>query len=147
MPQTKEMKDKEQSQEEIVPISQLSKQLGITTRTLRYWEEVGIIESVERAEGANRGYTPYIVRRIKFIIKLKELGLSIQQFQELYKVYGDARRTDIMVPKLIAILDNHINQIDSKIERLTSLKNEIVEYREKMTAKLDPGASTNEQSL
>jgi MerR family transcriptional regulator, repressor of the yfmOP operon len=141
------MKDKEQTKEEIVPISQLSKQLGITTRTLRYWEEVGIIESVERAEGANRGYTPYIVRRIKFIIKLKELGLSIQQFQELYKVYGDARRTDIMVPKLIAILDNHINQIDSKIERLASLRNDIVEYREKMTAKLDAVTSSDDQNL
>ena len=141
------MKDNEPQKEEIVPISQLSKQLGITTRTLRYWEEVGIIESVERAEGANRGYTPYIIRRIKFIIKLKELGLSIQQFQELYKVYGDARRTDIMVPKLIAILDNHINQIDSKIARLASLRNEIVEYREKMTAKLDPAASTGEQNV
>ncbi len=147
MLQTKEMKNKEQTKEEIVPISQLSKQLGITTRTLRYWEEMGIIESVERAEGANRGYTPYIIRRIKFIIKLKELGLSIQQFQELYKVYGDARRTDIMVPKLIAILDNHINQIDSKIARLASLRNEIVEYREKMTAKLDAVASTDDQSL
>ena len=147
MLQTKEMKNKEQTKEEIVPISQLSKQLGITTRTLRYWEEMGIIESVERAEGANRGYTPYIIRRIKFIIKLKELGLSIQQFQELYKVYGDARRTDIMVPKLIAILDNHINQIDSKIARLASLRNDIVEYRQKMTAKLDAVASTDDQTL
>ncbi len=145
--QKKEMKDKEQTIEEIVPISQLAKQLGITTRTLRYWEEVGIIESVERAEGANRGYTPYIIRRIKFIIKLKELGLSIQQFQELHKVYGDARRTDIMVPKLIAILDNHINQIDSKIARLASLRHDIVEYREKMTAKLDAVGSTDDQSL
>ena len=141
------MKDKEQQKEEIVPISQLAKQLGITTRTLRYWEEVGIIESVERAEGANRGYTPYIIRRIKFIIKLKELGLSIQQFQELYKVYGDARRTDIMVPKLIAILDSHINQIDSKIARLASLRNDIDEYRQKMAAKLEAVASTDDKDI
>lgn len=124
--------------EETISIGQLSKELGITTRTLRYWEEVGIIESIDRAEGANRGYTPYIVRRIKFILKLKELGLSIRQLQDLYKVYGDAKRTDILVPKLIEILDDHIRQVDSKIAKLASLRSEIVDYRNRMSAKISP---------
>ncbi len=139
----------ENAEEEIVSISELSKQLGITTRTLRYWEEVGIIESVERAEGAIRGYTPYFIRRIKFILKLKELGLSIRQLQELQKVYGEAKRTDIMVPKLIEILGNHVKQIDNKISRLASLKNEIVEYRQKLVAKHehDAAASTEKRDL
>ena len=55
--------------EEIEPIGELAKSLGLTTRTLRYWEEVGIIESMQRPDGATRGYTPYYVRRIKFIMR------------------------------------------------------------------------------
>ena len=62
--------------EEAVSIGELAKSYGLTTRTLRYWEEVGIVVSVERPDGATRGYTPYYVRRIKFILKLKELGLT-----------------------------------------------------------------------
>ncbi|MDA8413443.1 MAG: MerR family transcriptional regulator [Desulfobacteraceae bacterium] len=123
--------------EEIVPIGDLAKSLGLTTRTLRYWEEVGIIESEERSGGATRGYSPYFVRRIKFIMKLKNLGLTIKEMQDLYNAYGEAKQTDRMIPQLIAILDKHINMVDEKIAMLASARNEIVEYRRKMMIKHD----------
>lgn len=121
--------------EEVLPIGDVAKELGLTTRTLRYWEEVGIIESVPRADGATRGYTPYFVRRIKFILKLKELGLTIKEMQDLYVAYGEAKETDRMIPKLVAILDEHIKKVDEKMSNLASLRKEIVEYRHRMAAK------------
>lgn len=123
--------------EEIISIGELSKELGITTRTLRYWEEVGIIETVNRPDGATRGYTPYVVRRIKFIIKLKEMGLTIKEMQDLYTAYGEAKQTDKMVPRLIELLDSHIMNIDKKIAGLSSLRSDITEYRQKMVNKLN----------
>lgn len=126
-----------QDSEEIVTIGELCKTLGLTTRTLRYWEEVGIIEAVERSDGANRGYTPYTVRRIKFIMKLKDLGLTIKEMQDLYKIYGEAKQTERMVPELVRILDFHTKMIDDKIEKLSSLRSEIVEYRNKIQGKFD----------
>lgn len=81
--------------EEVVTIGEVAITLGLTTRTLRYWEEVGIIESVQRSDGAVRGYTPYTIRRIKFIMKLKELGLTIKEMQILYSLRrSEADRTD-----------------------------------------------------
>lgn len=121
---------------EVCSIGELAKELGLTTRTLRYWEEVGIIESVERADGANRGYTDYFVRRIKFILKLKELGLTIREMQDLYAAYGDAKQTSNMIPRLIEILDTHIGKIDEKMASLASLRKDIVEYRRRMRKKL-----------
>jgi MerR family transcriptional regulator, repressor of the yfmOP operon len=118
--------------EEAVSIGEVAKEYGLTTRTLRYWEEVGIIESVERPDGATRGYTPYYVRRIKFILKLKELGLTIKEMQDLYVAYGDAKETDRMIPRLIEMLDQHIDKVDEKMSQLASLRKEIVEYRQKM---------------
>ncbi len=129
------MNRQENANEEIVSIGEVSTSLGLTTRTLRYWEEVGIIESVPRADGATRGYTPYFVRRIKFILKLKELGLTIKEMQDLYSAYGEAKQTDRMIPRLIQILDEHINMIDVKMAKLASLRSEIVEYRQKMITK------------
>lgn len=123
--------------EEITSIGELCKSLGLTTRTLRYWEEVGIIEAVKRPDGANRGYTPYTVRRIKFIMKLKDFGLTIKEMQDLYKVYGEAKQTDKMIPELIRILDMHINMVDEKITKLSSLRNDIVDYRQKMQTKFN----------
>lgn len=123
------------AQEEIVSIGDLAKSLGLTTRTLRYWEEVGIIESEERLGGATRGYSPYFVRRIKFILKLKDLGLTIKEMQDLYAAYGEAKQTDQMIPQLISILDKHINMVDEKIAKLASVRKDIVEYRQKMITK------------
>jgi DNA-binding transcriptional MerR regulator len=127
--------DQQNEGEEITPIGELAISVGLTTRTLRYWEEVGIIESVQRADGAARGYTPYFVRRIKFIMKLKELGLTIKEMQDLYIAYGEAKQTDRMIPRLVEILDEHINMVDEKIAKLASLRKEIVEYKQKMRVK------------
>lgn len=116
-------------EEDLKSIGEVAKELGITTRTLRFWDEVGIIEASPRSTGSNRFFTPYMVRRIKFIIKLKELGLSIKEMQHLYEYYGHAKRTDKMIPQLVALLDKHMRQIDEKIARLTSLRQDIANYR------------------
>lgn len=129
------MKSDEENQE-VIAIGDLAKSLGVTTRTLRYWEEVGIIESEERADGANRGYSPYFVRRIKFIMKLKELGLTIKEMQDLYVAYGEAKQTDRLIPQLVQVLDKHIKMVDEKVARLASLRKDIAEYRQRMTTKL-----------
>lgn len=130
------MTENEQS-DQLVSISELAKTLGLTTRTLRYWEEVGIIESAQRADGAMRGYSPYFVRRIKFILKLKDLGLTIKEMQDLYCAYGNAKETDRMIPRLIEILDDHINLVDDKMAKLASLRKDIVEYRQRVVTKFN----------
>jgi DNA-binding transcriptional MerR regulator len=123
--------------EGVVSIGELASSLGLTTRTLRYWEEVGIIESIQRADGATRGYTPYFIRRIKFIMKLKELGLTIREMQDLYVAYGEAKETEKMIPRLIQMLDDHINKVDEKMAKLASLRKEIVDYRQRMISKFN----------
>jgi MerR family transcriptional regulator, repressor of the yfmOP operon len=129
--------DEIQDGEAITSIGDLAISLGLTTRTIRYWEEVGLVDSVQRSDGATRGFTPYYVRRLKFIMKLKELGLTIKEMQELYSAYGEAKQTERMVPRLVEILDEHLDKIDEKMAKLASLKNEIVSYRDKLGARFD----------
>jgi DNA-binding transcriptional MerR regulator len=124
-----------QDGEEIIPIGDLAISLGLTTRTIRYWEEVGIVESVQRSDGATRGFTPYYVRRLKFIMKLKELGLTIKEMQDLYAAYGEAKQTERMVPRLVEILDEHIDTLDRKMAKLASLRSDIISYRSKLRSK------------
>ena len=128
-----------QEQEELIAIGELAKSLNLTTRTLRYWEEAGLIEAAPRSEGSNRFYTKDISKRVRFIIKLKELGLTIQELQDLYIAYGEVKRTDRMIPALVNVLDRHINLVDEKMARMASLRKDIVEYRQRMSSKIDPG--------
>jgi len=134
-----DVKGNQMTEEQLTSISELSASLGLTTRTLRYWEEVGIIESAERADGAARGYTPYFVRRIKFIMKLKHLGLTIKEMQSLYSFYGETKQTDKLIPALLKTLDNHIETLDGRVANLTALRTEIVEYRQRIVAKQEAG--------
>jgi MerR family transcriptional regulator, repressor of the yfmOP operon len=125
--------------EETIPIGDVAMTLGVTTRTLRYWEEMGLIESYQRSGGGSRVYTPDMLRRIKFILRLKTLGLTIRELQVLGEAYGEARRTDNMIPRLIDTLDKHIDKVDEKIGELSSLRKEIVDYRQKMVDKFNLG--------
>ncbi|ABB31955.1 transcriptional regulator, MerR family [Geobacter metallireducens RCH3] len=127
----------EQEAEQLITIGEVARMLDLTTRTLRYWEEMGVVEASHRSEGGNRLYTPYMVRRMKFIIKLKELGLTIKEMQELGAAYGEARKTENMIPRLVEILDSHINKVDEKMANLASLRKDIVDYRHRMIEKFN----------
>jgi len=117
---------------EYISIGNLAKNIGVTTRTLRYYEEMGIMSPPRRQDGAVRFYTNEDVRKLKFIMRLKELGLTIKEMQELDAVYAEAKETDRIIPRLIEMLDNHINNLDEKMAKLASLRKEIIAYRQRM---------------
>lgn len=118
--------------EDCISIGTLASRSGVTTRTIRYYEEMGILSPSCRHEGGNRAYTPDDFRKLRFILKLKELGLTIREMQELDNVYAEARETDKIIPRLVGMLDSHIDTLDEKMSKLSSLRKEIVEYRKRM---------------
>jgi len=118
------------SKNKTVQIGELAKRLGITTRTIRYYEEIGLMGPSERLGGGTRTYTKEDILRLKFILKLKELGISLKEMQELAEHFDIHQQDfDTITPKLIEILDLHISKVDEKIANLSSLRNEIVDYR------------------
>ena len=117
---------------DVVQIGELAESLGITTRTIRYYEEIGLMEPPRRLEGGMRVYEKYDVKRLKFILKLKELGINLKEMNELADIYKTHQKPEMMVPKLLDILDMHINKIDEKISNLSSLRKDIVDYRSRV---------------
>ena len=84
----------------------------------------------ERLGGGTRTYSKDDILRLKFILKLKELGISLKEMQELAEHFDiNQQDFDTITPKLIEILDGHISKVDEKIANLSSLRHEIVEYR------------------
>ncbi|PNU19615.1 MerR family transcriptional regulator [Geothermobacter hydrogeniphilus] len=116
-----------------VQIGELAKKLGITTRTIRYYEEIGLMGVSERLGGGTRTYQREDVLRLKFILKLKELGITLREMQELADNF-DTGNQDFgkITPRLLEILDRHIGKVDQKIANLSSLRQEIVAYRQRI---------------
>ena len=64
----------------LLRIGELAQRVGLTERTIRYYEEVGLLDSVKRSDGGTRVYTDDDVRRLRFIQKLKGLGLGADDY-------------------------------------------------------------------
>ncbi len=117
-----------------VQIGELAKSLDITTRTIRYYEEIGLMGKTERLGGGTRTYTQDDILRLKFILKLKTLGIALKEIQELSDIFDiNEKNFHKITPKLIQILDSHISKVDEKMASLSSLRKDIVDYRVRIT--------------
>ncbi|MGH2499675.1 MAG: MerR family transcriptional regulator [Candidatus Limnocylindria bacterium] len=117
-------------------IGELAARLGLTERTIRYYEELGLLDSVKRLEGGQRVYTDDDVRRLRFILKLKMLGLSLQEMLELERLYRAHRSNRDVLPRLVELLDLHLAATADRIGELAALRDEIRSYREHVAQRL-----------
>jgi MerR family transcriptional regulator, repressor of the yfmOP operon len=117
-------------------IGELASKVGLTERTIRYYEELGLLESVKRLEGGVRVYTDEDVRRLRYIGKLKMLGLTLQEMLELERMYRRHRSNRSVLPRLVELLDAHLATLDDRMSELRALRDEIRSYRQHVTRRL-----------
>jgi DNA-binding transcriptional MerR regulator len=118
-------------------IGELASKVGVTERTIRYYEERGLLESVKRLDGGQRVYTDDDVRRLKFIQKLKVLGLTLAEMQELETLYGRHRTNAKVLPRLVELLEAHLTTVSERLAELTALRDEIRSYRSHVMKRLE----------
>ena len=117
-------------------IGELASRVGLTERTIRYYEELGLLDSVKRLEGGVRVYTDHDVRRLRYIRKLKTLGLSLQEMHELESMYQRHLSNRTVLPRLVELLDAHLVTINERVGELQALQDEIRSYREHVARRL-----------
>ena len=117
-------------------IGEVSKMVEISLRTIRYYEELGLLNSVKRVEGGKRIYTDDDVRRLKFIKRLKILGLSLTEMKELEDIWSIHKKNERVLKRLTEILGSHLTRLDDRITDLNILRNEIVEYQDRVHVKI-----------
>ena len=118
-------------------IGELAAKVGLTERTIRYYEERGLLESVKRLDGGQRVYTDDDIRRLKFIQKLKVLGLTLAEMQELETLYGRHHTNAKVLPRLIELLDSHLATVGERLGELAALRDEIRSYRQRVIKRLE----------
>jgi len=115
-------------------ISDLAAEFGVTTRTIRFYEEKGLVHP--RREGQKRLYTPADRVRIKLILRGKRIGMSLQESVEVIDLYDPEHNNEEQLHSLI-------NTVKDKRQRLLQQKKDIDE----MLAGLDEVQVLCEQSL
>lgn len=130
------MVQKKIENKKVYSIGEIAQIVGMTTRTIRYYEEIGLLNSIKRLEGGKRIYTDDDIRRLKFINRLKVLGLSLNDMKELENVYLVSKSNKAALLKLLDILDKHLQEIENRINSLNKLSLEINDYKRHIQKRL-----------
>ncbi|MFV8783405.1 MerR family transcriptional regulator [Microbulbifer sp. SA54] len=115
-------------------ISELAQEFGITTRTIRFYEDKGLLSPERR--GQTRIYTPEDRVRLKLILRGKRLGFSLDESREIIDMYDPAGGN-------VEQLNRLLERIDSKRQQLLQQQRDI----EKMLAQLDDATARTEAAL
>ena len=119
-----------ESQTNHFSIGELAKELDVTTRTIRYYEERGLIKP-ERSNGRQRIYTRRERGRLKLILRAKAAGFDLEEVKEVLEIY-DVMPTDkaerVQAKKLIDMTTRRITEIDTKIAELTKLRTTLSDH-------------------
>lgn len=138
--QTAEEQRREPEPEKAFAISEVQARTGLTPRTIRYYEELGLLPGVRRRVGGRRVYGHDELQRLGFITRLKTLGLSLGEIKELDAVYSIAGSTQDMLGHLDALLAGHQSDLRRRVEALQGLQAEIGSYRAHVSRRLQRGA-------
>ena len=135
-PQAQEIRPPSPPRERTYAMGEISRMVNLSQRTIRYYEEIGLLHSVRRIENGKRVFTDGDVRRLKFIKRLKVLGLTLAEMVDLEKIYRRQRSNREILPRLLGLLDERASQIDDRISQLVALKKEIREYQDRLREKV-----------
>ena len=102
-------------------IGALSRATGCKARTIRYYEEVGILPPPLRTGGNQRLYARDHLERLRFVRHCRDLGFSLEQIRRLLEL-GDDR--DRSCAEVDGIARDHLAEVEAKIAKLQSLKRE-----------------------
>ena len=102
---------------------------GLSARTVRYYGELGLLPGVRRRAGGRRVYGADELQRLRFIQRLKTLGLTLAQIRDLNAVYAIAGSTGQMLGTLDSLLERRLADLDGRITDLVSLREDIQSYQ------------------
>ncbi len=126
----------EETKETFTSIGDIARKLDMSQRTIRYYEEIGLLNSIKRVEGGRRIYTDADLRRLKLIKRLKIMGMTLSEMQELEAMWTIEKSNDKVLRRLMEILNSQLSRLDDRIADLNILRNEILEYQNRIKSKI-----------
>lgn len=125
-----------EAKEQLTSIGEIAKKLEMSQRTIRYYEEIGLLNSIKRVEAGRRVYTDMDFRRLKLIKRLKIMGMTLSEMQELEAMWTIEHSTDKVLGRLLELMGNQLRRLDDRIADLNILRNEIVEFQKRIKSKI-----------
>lgn len=138
------------TQERPLRIGEVAELTGTTARTIRYYEEIGLLGSAERAQGKHRCYTQADVDRVREIIRLRDLlGLSLDQLSQLLEAESaraslrdelkqteDPAERRRILEELLGHISSQLEMVRGRLSELNELAAELVSKQQRVQDKI-----------
>ena len=119
---------------EFYTITELTKEFGVSTRTIRFYEDEGLIKPVRR--GRTRLFRPSDRVLLKQILRGKRLGFSIAEIREIIEVYKAAPGEEGQIKMMIARINEKRAELDQKRQDIDDTMSEMDEAEENCIERL-----------
>lgn len=120
-------------------IGELAKWCGVSTDTLRFYEKNALISPAGRSDSGYRLYDEENQKQVSFILKAKELGLSLEEIKELLEIRLEA--TEHSCAEVKSITSAKLALIDEKIAELTRIRSALKKINDACCGHRDDDAS------
>ncbi|HET7539314.1 MAG TPA: MerR family transcriptional regulator [Polyangiaceae bacterium] len=111
---------------ELLLVGDLAKAVGKTVRAIHLYEELGLVRAHERSKGRYRLFAQDALVRVRWIIKLQNLGLSLSDIQALVRGQNDAASAKFAAIRLQEVYLSKLVETRSKLAELKALESELV---------------------
>jgi len=120
-------------------IGELAAQSGVSTKTIRFYEESGVLPAPARAENGYRTYTSESIERLRFIRDAQSAGLRLEEITTILELRDQGEST---CHHTIALLEAHLEDVDRQISELERTRSRLVEMTSQ-AGSLDPAHCTD----
>ncbi len=105
----------------------LARSTGNTVRTIRFYEEEGLLKPAEVSDGGHRRYTEDDLERLRLITDLRELGLSLCEIRSILELRTGCHSAAEFAIRFQQVLAGHLEQAQRRLERLRRVKKELLD--------------------
>ena len=118
-------------------ISDLAKEFDLTTRAIRFYEDMGLLSPQrEGVGGRSRVYSARDRTRLKLTLRAKRLGLSLTEAKDIIDLYDSPRDTGVQLQKFLSVLATHKRELEEQMTDLQANLNEVKTHEKEAKALL-----------
>ncbi len=120
-------------------IGELAAKTGFTPKTLRYYEDIGVVRPDGRSGSGYRLYSDGAVERLRFVRRARGLGLRLEDIGRILEISDEGR---VPCEHAMAVVDRELGRIAEQMKRLRELTRGLRALRSKMAHALESGAAS-----
>ena len=111
--------------ESLLQVGELARACGKTVRAIHHYEDLGLLSPHKRSKGRYRLYASDAVARVRWIVKLHDMGMSLSEIQHILSTWEQAPSAPEAMAKMRAVYHQKLKEVHAQIARLSGLEREL----------------------